>query len=151
MADATTPEPGRGPDDGSVRPYRVIDTRTRRRAGVVYLAMAAVGGLLVLAADVPMMWLTAVIPIALFGVAGFVGAWRMPVTDMRAIEIAAEHASFEVGHGSATLGYRGLAAKPVWQVLVFSDSPSPDRQALVTIDATSGEVTGRYEETIEAP
>ena len=42
-------------------------------------------------------------------------------------------------------------AKPVWQVLVFSDTPSPDRQALVTVDAISGEVTGLYEESVPLP
>ena len=97
------------------------------------------------------MWLTAVLPIAALGIIQVAGAWRMPITDMRAIEIASEDASFSVGHGSATLGYRGWLAKPIWQVLVFSDAPSPDRQALVTVDAMTGDVTGRYEEAVDAP
>ena len=138
-------------DDGTVRPYRVIDTRTRRRTGVVYLVMAAVASLLVLSIGVEPMWITAVVPIALVGVIQIVAAWSMPVTDMQAIRIAGDAASFDVGHGSATLGYRGPLAKPVWQVLAFPDSPSPDRQALVTVDAMTGEVTGRYEEEIPLP
>ena len=123
----------------------------RVRAGIVYAVMAAVAAVLVVVSDVPAMWLTAVAPIlglALFQVAG---AWRMRVTDMEAIEIAAGASSFGFGHGSATLGYRGVLAKPVWQVLVFSDSPSPDRQALVTVDAINGEVTGLYEESVPLP
>ena len=70
---------------------------------------------------------------------------------MEAIRIASEEASFDVGHGSATLGYRGLLAKPIWQVLVFSDTPSPDREALVTVDAMTGEVTGHFEQPVEIP
>lgn len=139
------------PEDGTVRPYRVIDTRTRRRAGVVYLAMALLAAVVVLAAGLPLMWLTAVVPIVFLAGYEFVGAWSMPITDMRAIDIASDAASFDVGHGSATLGYRGPLAKPVWQVLVFSDTPSPDRQALVTVDAMTGDVTGRYEEEIPLP
>ena len=138
--------PGDGP-----RPYRVIDTAIRRRAAIVYFVMATLAAVLVLVSGVSAMWLTAVVPIAGLGVIHVVAAWRMPVTDMRAIEIASEDASFDVGHGSATLGYHGWLAKPVWQVLVFSDSPSPDRQALVTVDAMSGEVTGRYEEAVDIP
>ena len=139
------------PADGTVRPYRIIDTRTRRRAGVVYLSMAVLAAALVMAAGLPAMWLTAVVPIVLLAGYEFVGAWSMPITDMRAIAIASEAASFDVGHGSATLGYRGPLAKPVWQVLVFSNTPSPDRQALVTVDAMTGDVTGRYEEEIALP
>jgi hypothetical protein len=106
---------------------------------------------LVLTTGAELMWLTGVVPLLALAGYQFAGAWKMHVTDMGAIGIASESASFNVGHGSATLGYRGVLAKPVWQVLVFSDSPSPDRQALVTVDAISGDVTGQYEETVEAP
>ena len=75
----------------------------------------------------------------------------MQVTDMAAIQGAADEVSFSVGHGSATLGYRGLRARPVWEVLVFGDGPAPRYQALVTIDAVSGEVTGIYEQAVEQP
>ena len=144
--------PAGGPaDDGTVRPYRVIDTRTRRRAGYVYLVMAAVAALLVVGTGIDAMWLTAVVPIVVLGAVQIVAAWRMPVTDMQAIKIAGDAASFDFGHGSATLGYRGPLAQPVWQVLAFSDTPSPDRQALVTVDAMTGEVTGRYEEELPLP
>jgi hypothetical protein len=131
--------------------YRSIDTRTRQRAGYTYLASAVVTGLITLASGVGAMWLTAVLPLAALGAYHFAGAWRMRIGDMDAIRIASEAASFPVGHGSATLGYRGLLAKPVWQVLVFSASPSPDHQALVTVDAMTGAVTGSYEEAVDLP
>ena len=149
---------GRGelrPDGDSlgagVAPFRILDTRRRRRAAVVYLVMAMLAGITTIASGVSLMWLTAVGPIVALAAYEFVGAWRMPISDMRAIEIASGEASFVVGHGSATLGYRGPLAKPVWQVLVFSDAPSPDRQALVTVDAMTGAITGRYEEAVPTP
>lgn len=140
---------GSGPEE--VAPYRTIDTRMRRRAGAVYLVMACAAGGLVMASGVDLMWLTAVVPIAIISVIHMATAWRMPISDMDAIERASEATSFEVGHGSATLGYRGPLARPVWQVLVFSNTPSPDHQALVTVDAKTGEITGRYEEPVELP
>lgn len=97
------------------------------------------------------MWFTGVGALLALAAYQFAGAWTMQVTDMQAIDIASSVASFPVGHGSATLGYSGVLAKPMWQVLVFSNTPSPDRQALVTVDALSGDVTGQYEEAVELP
>ncbi|MGI9666971.1 MAG: hypothetical protein ACR2N2_07730 [Acidimicrobiia bacterium] len=139
------------PTHSDVRPFRVLDTRRRRNAGLVYAAMAVVAALLTLAAGVSEMWVTAVGVLALLAGLQFISAWKMTVTDMDAIRIASAETSFAVGHGSATLGYRGLLAKPVWQILVFADTPSPDHQALVTVDAMTGEVTGLYEEPVDAP
>ena len=134
-----------------VRPFRVLDTRRRRQAAIVYVVMAAVAAALVIASGVSAMWLTAVGVLLILAVVQIAGAWRMPITDLRAIEIAADTASFDVGHGAATLGYRGVLAKPVWQVLVFAETPNPDHQALVTVDAMTGEVTGQYEEAVPLP
>lgn len=155
MGDATdpgTPPSERGePIGGDIGPYRLLDTSRRRRAGIVYLAIAAVCAAIVMAIDVPAMWFTGVGALLILAAYQFAGAWTMRVTDMEAIEIASGTSSFAVGHGSATLGYRGVLAKPIWQVLVFSDTPSPDRQALVTVDALTGDVTGKYEEAVPAP
>jgi hypothetical protein len=70
---------------------------------------------------------------------------------MAAIAIASDAAPFPVGHGSATLGFTGLTAKPVWQVLVFESGAAPRHQALVTVDALTGEVTGTYSEAVPTP
>jgi uncharacterized membrane protein len=134
-----------------VEPYRVLDTATRRRAAVVYIAMALLAAILIAVTNVRAMWLTAVVPLVLLAVVQFAGGWRMTVKDIEAIRIASNHASFDVGHGSATLGFRGLLAKPVWQVLVFAAGPAPDLQALVTVDALSGDVRGSYEEPVPVP
>jgi hypothetical protein len=132
-------------------PFRALDTAKRRKAGVVYLITSGIAALLVLGADVDAMWLTTVAPLVGIAAYQFVGGWKLEVTDMQAIELAGETASFPFGHGSATLGFRGPLAKPVWQVLVFADGPTPDHQALVTVDALTGEIDGVYEEAVEAP
>jgi len=97
------------------------------------------------------MWFTAVVPLIMLAGIQVAGGWRMRVKDIEAIRIASDSASFDVGHGSATLGFRGPLAKPVWQVLVFADGPAPDRQALITVDALSGDVRGSYEEPVPVP
>ncbi len=142
---------GNGLTGEPVGPFRVLDTATRRRAGMVYLIVAAIAAGLVLLTDVDAMWLTAVLPIVFLAGFQFAGGWKLKVTDMQAIAMASEHASFEVGHGSGTLGFRGLLAKPVWQILVFAAGPAPDHQALITVDGLTGEILGSYEEEVLAP
>jgi hypothetical protein len=129
----------------------VLDTATRRRAAIVYVVVAAFAAGLIVVSGVGAMWITAVAPLLMLAALQVAGGWRMRVKDIEAIRIASEHASFDVGHGSATLGFRGPLAKPVWQVLVFADGPAPDSQALVTVDALSGDVRGSYEEPVPVP
>jgi hypothetical protein len=145
-----------GPDareggDDTIRPYRVLDTAKRRRAGIVYIVMAVLAGVVATATQIQLLWLTAVGPLVVLAGYQFLGGWKMQVTDMEAIEKASDRVSFTTGHGSATLGYRGLRARPVWEVLVYGDGPAPQFQALVTIDAVSGDVTGTFEEAVSQP
>lgn len=141
---------GRGPTGEPVGPYRVLDTATRRRAGIVYIVMAAVVAAIVLVTSVSLMWLTGVVPLVVLALIQFVGGWKIKVTDMEAIAIAENATSFDAGHASGSLGFRGWLAKPVWQILVFAAGPgSPDHQAVVTVDGLSGEVLGVYEEDVE--
>ena len=146
MGDTAPTNGDRG--DGTIRPYRILDTAKRRRAGVVYIVMAVLAGAVVIATQIQLMWLTSVGALVVLAGYQFLGGWKMQVTDMEAIEKASDQVSFTTGHGSATLGYRGLRARPVWEVLVYGDGPSPGFQALVTIDAVSGEITGVYEEPV---
>ena len=148
--DDAVPIAGEG-DDGTVRPYRRLDTAKRRRAGAVYLVMAAMAGAVAAVADTQLVWLTAAVPLLVMAGYQFLGGWKMQVTDMEAIETAGAQVSFAAGHGSATLGYQGPRARPVWEVLVFGNGPAPRFQALVTIDAISGNVTGIYEEPVVQP
>jgi len=137
--------------DSTDGPYRKLDTAKRRRAGGVYLIMAVVAAAIAGVTEIQLLWLTAVIPLLVLAGYQFLGGWKMQVTDMEAIAKASDETSFAVGHGSATLGYRGLRARPVWEVLVFGDGHAPLFQALVTIDAVSGDVTGIYEEPVLQP
>lgn len=139
---------GFGPQ-GGVGPYRVLDTAKRASAGHTYVVIGLLCGVLAWGIGEPLLWLTGVFPLAALATIQYMGAWRMSVTDMQAINIASSAASFDFGHGSATLGYRGWLAKPVWQVLLYSDTPTPDREALVTIDAMTGAVTGSFEQPVE--
>jgi hypothetical protein len=141
--------PGSG--DGTIRPYRILDTAKRRRAGVVYIVMAVLAGAIAISTQIQPLWVTAVVPLVVLAGYQFLGGWKMQVTDMEAIEKASDRVSFTTGHGSATLGYRGLRARPVWEVLVYGDGPAPQFQALVTIDAVSGDVTGTFEEEVVRP
>jgi hypothetical protein len=142
---------GNGQVEEPAGPYRVLDTATRRRAAVVYLVLAGLATALVAATGVSAMWLTAVVPLVAMALFHVAGGWRIKVKDVEAIRLASENASFDVGHGSATLGFTGVLAKPVWQVLVFADGPAPDTQALITIDALTGDVRGSYEESVPVP
>jgi hypothetical protein len=148
---ATRSVNGAGPAGDPVRPFRVLDTATRRRAGYVYLVVAGIAAVLTLASGVGAMWLTAVLPLVMFAAFQIAGGWRIKVTDMEAISIATKQTSFEVGHASGTLGFKGWLGRPVWQILVFAAGRSPDKQALVTVDGLSGEVLGTYEEEVEEP
>ncbi len=140
---------GLGPAGDAIQPYRTLTTRTRRRAAVVYFVMAIGAAIVVAQMELPAMWFTLVAVIASLGVIQFVAGWKMSVTDMGAIAIARDATSFEVGHGSASLGFRGVLAKPVWQVYAYAAGPAPDHQGIVTVDAMSGDVLGVYEEEVE--
>lgn len=141
---------GKGPIGEPVGPYRVLDTATRRRAGVAYMVMALVVAGIVLITGVSLMWLTGVVPLLALALIQFVGGWKIQITDMEAIAIASDATSFDAGHASGSLGFRGWLAKPVWQILVFESGPgSPDHQAVVTVDGLSGDVLGVYEEPVE--
>lgn len=134
-----------------VGPFRVLDTRKRRSAAVVYLIGAALAGLVAVGVSLPMVWATTVAPLVGLALCQVVCAWNMGVKDADAIRIASGVVTFPVGHASATLGYRGWLARPVWQVLVFADGAAPDKQGLVTVDAIDGDVTGTFEESVATP
>lgn len=111
------------------------------------MAVGAAG--LVLWADISAMWMAVVVPLLAMAVIQFVAGWKMKVTDMDAIAIASEAASFDVGHASGSLGFRGPLAKPVWQVLAYGAGPTPTQQAVIAVDALTGEIRGLYEERVE--
>ena len=134
-----------------LHPNRTLDTADRRIAAVVYLVAAAVAAGIVLATDISLMWLTAVLPLVGIALYHIVTGRRLNVRDNEAIAIASAEAPFAVGHASATLGFVGLGARPVWEVLVFEAGDSPKHQGLVTVDARSGDVIDTFSEPVETP
>lgn len=144
------PRAGSGEAEG-LTPNRLLDTADRRVAAVVYLVAAAIGASLVVVTSIELMWLTAVGPLMLISVYHLITGRRLSVRDNEAISIATAEAGFGVGHASATLGFVGFTAKPVWEVLAFESGPVPRHQALVTVDGLTGEVTGSFSEPVETP
>jgi len=146
--DESTPAGPQG-DPEQLTPVRLLNTSNRRAAALVYFVVAAFAGALALVTGIHLMWLTAVLPIAGLGMYHLAAGRRMEVSDMEAIALASNAAPFDAGHASATLGFVGLIARPVWQVLVFEAGATPGHQALVTVDALSSEVTASYSEAVE--
>lgn len=132
-------------------PNRNLDTADRRIAAVVYLIAAALGVVLVIVTGIDLMWLTAVLPLLFIAAYHLLTGRRLQVRDRDAISIASAAAGFDVGHASATLGFVGFTARPVWEVLAFESGATPRHQALLTVDGLSGEVTGNFSTPVEGP
>jgi hypothetical protein len=122
-------------------PYAIPSTMRRRRSGLVYGAAAAVAVVLGL-------YVVAVIlgVVALWHVAG---SWRIAVLDPQALETATRQVGFAVGHASAVVGFDGVRARPVWNVLVFSADEPPSQRGLVRVDAVDGHVVEAYVDAID--
>jgi hypothetical protein len=139
------------PDDldaNLVGPYEVPDPARRRRAGLVYFA-AAVIVVACIGLGLPIgMWIIA----ALLTAVGFyhlAAGSHLEVSDRSALTAANRATDFPVGHASAVLGFEGLLARPVWNVLVFSADEPPSQRGLVRIDGRSGDVLETYAEAVQ--
>ena len=140
------------PDDldaNLLGPYQVPDPARRKRSGLVYLAGSAivVGGM---AAGLPSgMWVMAVI-LAVIALYHFLAGQHLAVTDGEALNAANRATEYAVGHASAVLGFEGILAKPVWNVLVFSADEPPTRRSLIRVDGSTGNVVETYTEDVPA-
>jgi len=132
-------------------PYMIPDTARRRRAGYVYFAGAAATGAAIVAGLPALMWATAVAVLVASGVYHLVAGWRLAVREGPALEIAGRDVGFAVGHSSASLGFRGWRARPVWNVLVFNADEPPTERGLVRVDGIDGTIVEHYREAIEPP
>jgi hypothetical protein len=141
------------PDDldaNVLGPYEVPDPARRRRAGAVYFLGAAI-----IAAGIAVglptgMWVMAAILVAI-GVYHLAAGHHLEVKDAEALTTANRATDFPVGHASAVLGFDGIMARPVWNVLVFSADEPPSQRGLVRIDGKTGAVIETYVEEIESP
>ena len=139
-------------DSNVVGEYHVPDTNRRRRAAVVYFIGAAVVAVLIILQALPSeMWWTAVAALVVVGGYHLVASWTLEVREGEALDIANRAVDFPVGHASASLGFAGWRARPVWNVLVFSADDPPSQRALVMVDGVDRTVTGQYAESIPEP
>jgi hypothetical protein len=139
-------------DSNVVGEYHVPDTNRRRRAAIVYLVGAAVVAVLIILGGLPSaMWWTAVAVLAVVGGYHLIASWDLEVREGEALDIANRTVLFPVGHASASLGFTGWRARPVWNVLVFSADDPPSQRALVMIDGIDGNVADSYVEPVPAP
>ena len=139
------------PDDldaNLVGPYEVPDPARRRRAGLVYfVGTGVVVAGMALGLPVGM----SVIAVVLAAIGGYhlVAAHHLEVSDKVALTAANRATEFPVGHASAVLGFEGILARPVWNVLVFSADDPPSQRGLVRIDGQSGDVLETYAEDVQ--
>jgi hypothetical protein len=143
------------PAAGDLKPnavgeYHIPDTNRRRRVGLVYLVGAVVVAALIVIGPLPnAMWWTAVVVLGVVGVYHLASGWNLAVREEAALETANREIGFPVGHASATLGFVGWRARPVWNVLVFSAEDPPVQQGLVRVDGVDGYVVDSYAEPVD--
>lgn len=128
-------------------PYAVPDPARRRRAGLVYLAGAAIVALGILLGLPTGMWLMAAVLVIVAAYHQIAGT-HLAVREAEALTAANRSTEFPVGHASAQLGFEGWRARPIWNVLVFSADDPPSQRGLIRVDAQSGEVVDQYTEEI---
>lgn len=128
-------------------PYTIPSTRRRTTAAIVYLTAGALvaGGV---AAGMPTGLLAIAVMLVVLASWHAVSAWRIEILDPEALDIANRAIDFPVGHASAAVGFDGLRARPVWNVLVFSADEPPSRRGLVRVDAVTGDVVETYVEDV---
>lgn len=130
--------------------YEVPDPARRRRAGVVYFVGAGIVVALMVAGLPTGMWVMATILLAI-GAYHFAAGGHLRLGDAAALAVADDAIDFPIGHASAVLGFDGILAGPVWNVLVFSAEEPPARRGIVRVDGRSGEVVETYVEELDSP
>lgn len=134
-----------------VGPYVFPNNNRRRVPGYLYLligigciaAWVIVGdqGVLVNAGV-----LGAGIALVVIGAYHLLAGWNLDVDERDALVVATERVAFPVGHASAQLGWRGLASRPTWRILLYSAENPPTTRGLVLVDGVDGEVVAAFTE-----
>lgn len=157
VADAPSDEQVRDelPEDLNVSefvgPYVFPNNNRRRVPGYLYLLIGAAciatwalvgdGGVLV---DVGLLW--AGVALVVIGAYHLVAGWNLDVDERDALVAATERVGFPVGHASAQLGWRGLASRPTWRILLYSAENPPAKRGLVLVDGVDAEIVAWFTE-----
>jgi hypothetical protein len=128
-----------------VGPYLFPSMRRRRIPATIY-AILALGCVLGWMVSGNGGLLGAAVFLALVAAYHFASAWPLSVDQTEALLIASRTVGFPVGHSSAQLAWRGLRARPVWRILLYSADAPPTLRGLVELDAVDGKVIGEYTE-----
>ena len=145
----TLPEGDTLPEDldvtAFVGPYMFPSMRRRRIPASMYvvLGVLCLGGY-ALTSNTGL--LAATIFLGLVAVYHCASAWPLTIDQTEALLIATRTVGFPVGHASAQLAWRGLRARPVWRILLYSADTPPSMRGLVELDAVDGHVIGDYTE-----
>jgi hypothetical protein len=134
-----------------VGPYVFPNNNRRRVPGYLYLmigagaiALWAVAGSDAVLVNVG--YLGAGLALIVIGAYHLLAGWNLDVDERDALVAATERVAFPVGHASAQLGWRGLASRPTWRILLYSAENPPTRRGLVLVDGVDGEIVAAFTE-----
>ncbi len=128
-----------------VGPYVFPNNNRRRVPGYLYLliGVACIGLWFATKPDAVIVnvgYLWAGAALIVIGAYHLVAGWNLDVDERDALVAATERVGFPVGHASAQLGWRGLASRPTWRILLYSAENPPAKRGLVLVDGVDAEI-----------
>ena len=134
-----------------VGPYIFPNNNRRRVPGYLYIAIGAglVAAYLMAGDDAVLVnvgYLWGGVALVVIGAYHLVAGWNLDVDERDALVAATERVGFPVGHASAQLGWRGLASRPTWRILLYSAEDPPSKRGLVLVDGVDGEIVDWFAE-----
>ena len=134
-----------------VGPYIFPNNNRRRVPGYLYIAIGAglVAAYLMAGDDAELVnvgYLWGGVALVAIGLYHLLAGWNLDVDERDALVAATERVGFPVGHASAQLGWRGLASRPTWRILLYSAEDPPSKRGLVLVDGVDGEIVDWFAE-----
>ena len=134
-----------------VVPYVLPNNNRRRVPGYLYIGIGAAMVLarLVAGADAVLVnggYLWGGLALIAIGLYHLVAGWNLDVDERDALVAATIQVGFPVGHASAQLGWRGLASRPTWRILLYSAENPPEKRGLVMVDGVDGSIVDWFSE-----
>ena len=130
--------------------YIFPNNNRRRVPGYLYLGIAAALTVLVLVRGdgvyVNRGFLGAAVILAAIGVYSILTGWNLAVDERQALVAAIREVGFPVGHASAQMGWRGLASRPTWRILVYSADEPPTKRGFVLVDGLEAKIVESFVE-----